>query len=256
MIADLIESTDIRLITKNVMSVYSTNKEYTDSFIRYLKTHNYLVNNVPHIANDLIGYNKKTYNIYENIYRFAKRHTDINLNKFIEYLNFLDLGHILLMHFYQLDNDTLSLIESLLQLSTYKPIVIIDYIDNLKYKDKIYSLLFHIGLDDRLIIVPFTNIQDAVNNSTWQCYVKSPTQVKTLPRFSNEFLNHEFNTHTHYYTGNLPVIYHNPSYIYSIQSYKYTLYEIFLIFLFAIKLYIIKFNNWRLSYSNLISYEK
>ena len=256
MIADLIGNTGIRLITKNVMSVYSTNKEYTGSFIRYLKTHDYLVNDVPHTANDLISYNKKTYNIYENIFRFAKRHDDINLNKFIEYLNFLDLGHIILLHFYQLDNDMLSLIESLLQLSTYKPIVIIDYVDNLKYKDKIYSLLFHIGLENRLIIVPFTNIQDAVNCSTWQCYVKSPVQIKMLPRFSNEFLNHEFNTHIHYYTGKSPVIYHNPQHIYNIKSYRYTLYEIFLIFLFAIKLYIIKFNNWRLSYSNLISYEK
>ena len=250
MIADLIGNTGIRLITKNVMSVYSTNKEYTDSFIRYLKTHNYLVNGEPHTSNELIGYNKKTYNIYENIYMFAKRHDDINLNKFIEYLNFLDLGHTLIMHFYQLDNDTLSLIESLLQLSTYKPIIIIDYVDSLKYKDKIYSLLFHIGLENRLIIVPFTNIQDAVNCSTWQCYVKSPTQVKTLPRFSNDFLNHEFNTHLKYYTGIRPSVYHNEIMKYTLNSYRYSYYEVFLIILFAIKFIIIKFNNWRLSYLN------
>ena len=38
MIADLIDDKlDIRLISQNVMAVYSTNNEYKDSFIRKLK---------------------------------------------------------------------------------------------------------------------------------------------------------------------------------------------------------------------------
>jgi hypothetical protein len=46
MIADLLDDNfHIRLITRNVMTVYSTNKEYTDKFITKLKNSTYIINN-------------------------------------------------------------------------------------------------------------------------------------------------------------------------------------------------------------------
>lgn len=250
MIADLInEHNDVRLITKNVMSVYSTNKEYTDNFIRKLKHSSYKVNNKTISSDEIICYVKKTYNIYENIYRFVERHQDINTDKFIEYLNYFNKYHLLWMHFYQLSKNDLSLIEILLQLSSNKQIIIIDYIDSYEYKDHLYSLLFNVGLDDKLVIVPFTNIIDAVNNSTCQCYVKSDNAVKVMSRFPNEFINYEFDTHIEYYTGKFPQLYCKSNSTTFPCSYKYSIYELLLIFLFSIKFALIKFNNWRLSYN-------
>lgn len=248
MIADIVDDTiDVRLITRNVMAVYSTNNEYTDSFIRKLKHSNYIVNKKKVSSDSFISYIKKTYNIYENIFRFVKRHKDINYSKFVEYLDFLDLSHLLWTHFYQLSSSNLSLVEIIIQLSTNKEVVIIDYIDNLECRKKLYTLLFHVGLEDRLIIVPFRNIDEACNNSTCQCYVKSLSSVKIQSKFPNEYIEKEFNITHNYYTGTRPVIYTKSDTAALVKpvSYKYTLYEILLIMLYSIKMLYIQFNNWR-----------
>lgn len=251
MIADLIDDTlDIRLITRNVMSVYSTNDEYTDSFIRKLKHSSYIVNHEVVSSDTIISYVKKTYNIYENIFRFVKRHKDIDENKFIEYLAYFDKTHILWAHFFELDADTLNLVEVAIQLSTLKPIVIIDDISSKKYSNKIYSLLFHVGLEDRLIIYrsPYSNVKESLNNSTCQCYVKSPLHVKIESKFPNEFLNKEFNTDIVYYNRVRPKLYSPKSSIVKLESYTYSWYEIVFIILFSIKMLFIAFNNWRHSH--------
>lgn len=249
MIADLIDDKlDIRLITRNVMSVYSTNNEYTDSFIRKLKHSSYILNNTDKVSsNSIISYIVKDYNIYENIFRFVKRHKQFNYNKFVEYLSFIKMSHLLWIHFYQLDPDKLKLVELVLQLSTNKKMVITDYIDELDCRDKLYTLLFHVGLEDRLIIVPFKNIDEAVNNSTCQCYIKSLDSVKIQSRFPNEFIEKEFNVSHDYYTGLRPKVYEKNLALARIRpiSYKYTFYEILLILLFSIRMMLIKFNNWR-----------
>lgn len=246
MIADLIESTDIRLITKNVMAVFSTNKEYTDYFVRRLKTHNYLVDGNPYPASAIISYVKKTYNIYENLFRFVERNSEFNSDKFIEYLNYFNLGKLLWLHFYQLSKEDLSLVEILLQLSTEKHFVITDYVDSSKYRLKLYSLFLHVALDDRLIIIPFKNIDDAVNYTTCQCYVKCESAVKIMTRFPNEFLNYEFHNSRLYYKPILPHVYENNRIIVAPSSYKYSLYELFLILLFSIKMFFTYLYNWRM----------
>lgn len=248
MIADIIDNKlHIRLITRNIMSVYSTDSEYVGKFIRKLKHSKYIVNNDKTVnSDDIISYVKRTYNTHENIYRFVRRHSDIDTNKFIEYLNFIDLHHLLWLHFYQLSEQNLSIIEILLQLSTNKPIVIVDYIDGLKHKDKLYTLLFHVGLENRLIIVPFNDIDEAVNNSTCQCYIKSEDSVTVCSKFPNEYIEKEFNTSPHvYYTGLKPLLYRRSSYIIKPTSYTYTITEIVLIILFSLKMLLITFNNWR-----------
>ena len=72
MIADLIEynkhRSEIRLITKNVMSVYSIKQAYTDNLIHKLKHADYLVDNKIIKSSDIISYNDKKYNMYENVY--------------------------------------------------------------------------------------------------------------------------------------------------------------------------------------------
>ena len=248
MIADIIDNKlHVRLITRNVMSVYSTDNEYVSKFIRKLKHSKYIVNNDKMVnSDDIISYVKRTYNTQENIYRFIRHHSDIDANKFIEYLNFIDLHHLLWLHFYQLNKQNLSIVEILLQLSTNKPIVIIDYIDDLKCRDKLYTLLFHVGLENRLIIVPFSNVDEAVNNSTCQCYIKSEDNITICSKFPNEYIEKEFSTFPHiYYTGLKPLLYKRSSYIIKPASYKYTFTEIFLILLFSIKMLLIRFNNWR-----------
>lgn len=246
MIADLIsDSLSIRLITKNIISVFSTNFNNTDSLIHLLKHSKYKTYNKIVESEEIISYLKKDYNIYENVFRFVSRQHNLDLNKFKEYLNYFNLSHCLLLHFYELSMIQLRIIENLIVLSSNKPIIIINYIDDIKYKDKFYILLFKIALDDKCIIVPFRNIVDATNNSTSQCYVKSMTQVKILPRFSNEFLNHEFNTHIKYYTGIKHNVYHCDPIKFSINNYKYSFIEIILILLFTIYLTTVKFYNWR-----------
>lgn len=248
MIADLIDdSLHIRLITRNVMSVYSTNKEYTDSFIRKLKHSNYIIKHKTTSSNVFISYIKNNYNIYENIFRFINSNKYINSNKFIEYLGYLDLTHLLWLHFYQLHKEEISIVEILMQLSSDSPVIILDYIDGLECKHKLYSLLFHVGLEDRLIIVPFNNIYDAVNNSTCQCYIKHPMAIKIQSEFSNSFIMSEFNTSLEYYSNVRPNIYRSNNFIITPNSYHYTFYELLLILIFNIKLFFISFYNWRSS---------
>ena len=246
MIADLIDDQlDIRLITRNVMSVYSTDKEYTDAFIRKLKHSNYEVNDKLVRSDSIISYIKKDYNLYKNVFRFVKSNRHIDADKFAEYLNYFDAHHLLWLHFNQLNEDDLRLVEILMQLSSDKPFVITDYIDNSKYKEKLYPLLFHVGLEDRMIIIPHEDINSAVNNSTCQCYVKFPDTAKIQSKFSDQFINEEFKTSTHYYTGHRPPVYVKDLNIIKHASYRYTLYELILIFLFSIKMLYISFYNWR-----------
>ena len=245
MIADLVDDKlKIRFITRNVMSVYSTNSEYTDAFIRKIKHSEYIINKQTHQSDSFISYTKKDYNIYKNILRYVKKCRYINTDKFIEYLNYFNLNHLLWMHFYQLSRDDRQLVDILMLLSSNMPVIITDYIDDLKYRYKLYSLLFHVGLDDRLIIVPFKNITDAVNNSTCQCYVKNPCTVKIQSDFSNSFINTEFNTSLEYYNGLRPKIYKQCNSA-IVPTYKYSWCELLLIFLFSIKMIYISLYNWR-----------
>lgn len=226
------------------MSVYSTNSEYTDAFIRKLKHSKYIINKQIQQSDSFISYIKKDYNIYKNILRYVKKCKYINTDKFIEYLNYFGLNHLLWMHFYQLSRDDKSLVDILMLLASDMPVIIIDYIDELKYRQKLYSLLFHVGLDDRLIIVPFRNIADAVNNSTCQCYVKNQCAVKIQSNFSNNFINTEFNTSLEYYNGLRPKIYKQCNSA-IVPTYRYSWCELLLIFLFNIKMIYISLYNWR-----------
>ena len=245
MIADLVDDKlKIRFITRNVMSVYSTNSEYTDAFIRKLKHSEYIINKQTQQSDSFISYTKKDYNIYKNILRYVKKCRHINTDKFIEYLNYFNLNHLLWMHFYQLSRDDRQLVDTLMLLSSNMQVIITDYIDDLKYRYKLYSLLFHVGLDDRLIIVPFKNITDAVNNSTCQCYVKNPCTVKIQSDFSNNFINTEFNTSLEYYNGLRPKIYKQCNSA-IVPTYKYSWCELLLIFLFSIKMIYISLYNLR-----------
>lgn len=250
MIVDLISSNlNVRLISKNVISVFSTNSDFTDNFILKLKHSKYNVNGLVRSSDDIICYIKKTYNIYENILLHVQKSSHINSNKFIEYMNYIGIHHLLWLNFHSLEKDDLSAVEILMQLSSDKPIIVIDYIDDNKYKEKLYSLLFYVALLNKVILLPFRNIFDAVNFSTCQCYVKDDNSVKLMSRFPNVFLNEEFHTDSHYYKSTRPSVYVKPSSLYYPNSYKYSLYELFLILMFSVKLMIIKFNNWRLSYN-------
>lgn len=247
MIADLVnDKLKIRLITRNVMSVYSANKEYTDNFIRILKHSDYIVNKNKVSSTNIISYIIKNYNQYENIFRYIKSHNNINLTKFSEYLNFFNLNHLLWLHFYQLTDIQLKLVELLIQLSSDYKIIITDYIDQLaEYTPKLYTLLFHVGLEDKLIIVPFNKVEEAVNNSTCQCYVKSNNVAKIQAAFSSEFINSEFNTDKEYYKDSRPIVYKKDSNYIIPKSYTYCFYELLLILIFSIKMLYITFYNWR-----------
>ena len=245
MIADLADDKlRIRLITKNVMSVYSTDSEYTDFFIRKLKHSNYIVDGKTVSSSDIISYIKKDYNVYENIGRYISRHKEYRYSKFVEYISYFNICRSLWMNFSQLDDYTLSLVEIAMQLSSSKPIIIIGYIDDKECRKKMYSLLFSVGLEDRLIIIPFKDIDEAVNNSTCQCYVKSENAAKILPMFSNEFINHEFKTDHVYYNGMRPLVYVNNEVQMQPTKYQYSLYELFMIFIYNIKYTLILLYNW------------
>lgn len=249
MIADLLDDNfHIRLITRNVMTVYSTNKEYTDKFITKLKNSTYIINNDEKLSSDkFISYLKKDYNLYKNIYCYILSNKNLSIDRFEEFLNFFDLNHLLWLHFNDLSSDELSLVEILMQLSTNKRYIILDYIENNKYESKLISLLFHVGLEDKLIIIPYTNVFKAINNSTCQCYVKSYTGAKIESRFSEAYLNNEFNTDICRYTGIRPLIYIKQPNIQTISSYTYSLHELLLIFIYSIKILLAKFYNWRYS---------
>lgn len=248
MIASILnKNMDVRLITHNVMAVYSTNKEYLESFIRKLKHSDYEVDDIVVHSKDIISYVVRDYNIHENIYLFVKQNKDIRENKFIEYLNFLGLSHLLWLHFFQLSKEYRTIVEIVAQLASNKPIVILDYIDDLSLKEKLYTLSFHVGLEDRLIMIPFKDTHEAVNNSTCQCYVKSPNQIKILPKFSSAFLNAEFNTSFVYYDSPLPSIYLKSNEMIIVPTnYKYSFIELLMIFIYSIRMMLINFYNWRM----------
>ena len=245
MIADLIDSKyNLRFITRNVMSVYSTNSEYTDYIIRKLKHSNYTVNHKTVSSDDIIAYTRRSYNPYEIVYKYALRNKDIDVSKLIRYLSFVDLDYLLWCKFIHIDSSTKSLLESIFLLATNKQIVIIDYIDDFPFREKLYTLAFHVGLEDRLIIIPFRNIKDAVNNSTCQCYVKNTSAVKIQSDFSNSFLNSEFGTSLEYYNRKRPAIYRNNRALLVPTSIKYSFYDLWLIFLFNVKYFIISLYLW------------
>lgn len=252
MIADLIEynkhRSEIRLITKNVMSVYSIKQIYTDNLIHKLKHADYLVDNRIRKSSDIISYNDKKYNMYENVYRHIISDANYSLSRFAEYLNYFNLNHILWLHFYQIPSDDLHLVEILMTLSSNKPIIILDYIDKLSYKNKLYSLLFHIGLLDKLIIVPYTDIQDAISNSTCQTYAESNDDYKTLSRFPNEFIKQKFSTRCNYYRTERPSVYIPKLDTIYPASYRYTLVQLLKIYLYPIKYIIMLCFNWLQSY--------
>lgn len=248
MIADLIDDKlNIRLITRNVMAVYSSDSNYTDEFLLKLKHSNYSVNDSILESSSIISYIKKTYNQCKNIFRFVKFNKHIDENKFIEYVNYFDIQYILWLHFYQLDNDTLSIVELLMQLASDKPIIITSYIEE-KYYTKIFSLLFHVGLEDRLIIIPFSDIKVAANNSTCQCYVKDIDRISIQSRFPEAFIQEELHISDQLYDGTRPYLYQKSEVIIKPDSYKYSISEYFLIILFSIMMLFIRFNNWRYTY--------
>lgn len=245
MIYDLIDSKlDVRLITRNVMSVYSTDKEYTDSFIRKLKHSDYVHNKSIVSSDKIIAYTRRFYNPYEFVYTYAKSSLDIDFAKLSSYLSFIGVDYLLWMKFYQIDYDAKRLLENLLLLASHKPIVILDYIDSYKFKNKLYTLAFHVGLEDRLIIIPFTNICDAVNNSTCQCYVKNDNAIKVQAEFSNSFLNTEFATSIEYYNRQRPAMYNNQSHALVPVKMNHSLYDILLLICYRIKLFFIYFYIW------------
>lgn len=245
MIADLVDDNlNIRLITRNVMAVYSTDQTYVDNFLLKLKHSSYIVNNTVTRSDSIISYVKNDYNKFRNVYRFVKSKKDLDVAKFIEYISFFNLQHLLWLHFYDIDCDTISLVELIMQLSSDKPIIITSYIDS-KYYDRIFSLLFHVGLEDRLIIVPIKDVKTAANNSTCQCYIKDADKVSIHSRFPEAFIKEEFGIDDFIYTGLRPSIYHKNDIILSPVSYRYSFYEYLLIILFSIKMMFIHFTNWR-----------
>lgn len=246
MIADVINgATNIRFITKNVMSVYSVNRQYTDAFLLNLFCSEYLVDGRQFSVDELICRPLRGYNKYENIYRYVSRHYSRMTNTFVEYMSYLKLTHLLWLHFYQLKIEHLRVVELLIQLISDKPIIVLDYIEDHPLYNDLCSIISSVGLNDKLIIIPFTNVRLAVNCSTCQCYVKSPTAVKIESRFPEEFLRLEFNSKDSYYCRHRINKYCKPEFALAPVSYKYSMLEYLLIVLFRIKLMYIIFNNWR-----------
>lgn len=246
MIADLVNSKyKLRLITMNVMSVFSKSNHALIDFIQTLKHSQYIINDKVVDADLIISYPLKFYNIYRNVYDFITTHTEYNIATISKYLSNFKLSHILWLNFNQLSQDELQVLMLIMQLSTSKKIIITDFIDQNKFKHQLYSLLYACGLQNKIIIIPFTNINDAINNSTCQCYVQSISNVKVLPKFSDKYLQHELNTSDVKYTLQKPLIYNdNHSFIKPI-NYHYSFYNLLLIFIYRLKMLLTLFINWR-----------
>lgn len=244
MLADLIDTDyNIRLITRNVMSVFSSNPSYISHLLYKIKHSKYTVDNELLVkSEDIVAYISRDYNIKENVFLYVKKRFDVN--KFSEYLNFFDKNHLLWLHFYELSAYDRLLVEILITLLKNKKITVLDYFDDAPFAKDLVSLLFKIGLDDRLIIYPCTSISFGLNNSTCQCYVRDKKSAKVQSRFSEEYLAEELQTSDVRYDSNRPLVYRkNDDYLVPI-SYKYSLYELLLIFLFGIKMLCIKVFNW------------
>ena len=244
MIFDLIDDNiELRLITRNVMSVFSISRENTDRVLRKIKHGTYSC--CGERENSLVAYSKKDYNLYSNIFEYVSNKLKYNVESFAEYLNYFNLNHLLWLRFADISGDESLLIETLLQILSDKPIVVLDYIEKSPYRELLCSLIYHEGLKDRIIIVPYTDIAAAVNNSTCQCYVRGLNDIKVQSKFSNAYLNTEFNTDIEYYTGKVPLLYTGSSgYIFP-SSYVYQLNDLFLIFIYRLYYMWILFFNWR-----------
>lgn len=248
MFVDLLDQNyKLRLITKNVLSVFSTNDNVASDFLTTLSNAKFKVNNKDIVTSDkLISNINYNYNKYENIFNYITKQTDIDKNKVIEYISYFKINHILWLSFDQINQCELQLLNMVLQLASFKRIIITDYFDDNPYKYKVYSLLFKVGLEDRLIIIPFRNLNDATSNSTCQCYVKEPNNVRIQTKFSVEYLNYEFKSSVNYYNNiQLPHIYTNHELRLRPTKYKYNLYQLLLILLYNIRLMLYSFFNWR-----------
>lgn len=248
MFADLLDQNyKIRLITNNVLAVFSTNDIPVLDFLNVILDSKFKINNNNIVNSESVisTYNTK-YNKYENIFRYIVKQNKINKTKVIEYISFFNINYILWLSFDQINKFELQILNVILQLSTNKPIIITDYFDDNPFKYKLYSLLFNIGLEDRLVIVPFRNISDAVSNSTCQCYVKEINDARIQTKFPVEYLNYEFKSNLNYYKiSNTPCIYTNNELQLCPTNYKYTLYQLALIILYNIKLMLFTIFNWR-----------
>lgn len=233
---------DVRLITRNVMSVFSSNEDYVSHFAYKIKHTEYLVKDKCIKADSIVSFINRDYNINSNIFRYVKKR--FNIKKFTEYLNYFGKNHLLWLHFSDLEKEDKLLVEILIALLKNKPITVLDYFDDTSYASDMISLLFKIGLEDRLIIYPCRNVSFGISNSTCQCYVKSFDSAKIKPRFSEEYLSEELQISDVRYDSNRPIVYRkNDGHLIPI-SYKYSLYELLLIFLFSIKMLCIKVFNW------------
>lgn len=244
MIADLIDTDyDVRLITRNVMSVFSSDDNFVSHLSYKVKHAKYLVNNDKVVkAESIVAFIKRDYNIKANIYRYVKKR--LNVQKFTEYLNFFDKNHLLWLHFSDLDSYDRLLVEILITLLQDKKIIFLDYFDDAPFAKDLISLLFDVGLEDKLIIYPCRDISFGISNSTCQCYVKSYSSAKIQSRFFEEYLTEELDTPDIRYEASRPAVYmKNDHYIVPI-SYNYSLYELLMIFLFSIRLLFIKAFNW------------
>ena len=249
MIADLInDKYNIRLITTNVMSIFSSSNNTLNEFISALKSSTYSVNDSIKSADSLVCYKLSEINKFESVSSIiAKLASD--KNKAIEYISYLNLNYILWMKWYQLSSIDLLAITTILKLVSRKDIIILDTIDTHPLKDKLYSLSFQVGLSDKLVIIPFTSIIEAVNHSTCQCYIKPNVGSKILTRFSNEFLNQEFSTSINYYYSDQPKKYIKEESCLAPASQRYSIYDLLLIYLYSIKLLFIKFTSyWRINH--------
>lgn len=245
MIADLINSDySVRLITRNVMAVLSSDSGYTDHFAYNIKHETrYIINNDTETdSENVVAFITRDYNSRENIFRYVTKRFDVD--KFSEYLNFFNKNHLLWLHFSDLSSSDRLLVEILIALLHNKKIIFLDYFDDAPFANDMISLLFKIGLDDRLIIYPCKDISFGINNSTCQCYVKNRAQAKIQSRFSEDYLEKELNLSSIRYDSSRPLVYHKHMYDIVPSSYKYSIYELVLIFIFNIRLLCIKAFNW------------
>lgn len=246
MIADLINDTyKVRLITKNVMSVFSSSKSDLDEFLTLLHSSNYIVNGLVKSADNILCYKLPNINKFECVYHILEKHTS-NLSKSIEYISYLGLNHILWIKWHHLSDSDLLAVSTVIRLMSERKIILIDCIESHQLRDKLYSIAYNIGIADKLVIIPYTSVFEAVNNSTCQCYFKHDFGAKIISKFSNEFLNKEFNTSVNYYHTSKPKVYCNTSAVLAPTSYKYSAYDLILIYLYSIKiLFLNLITHWR-----------
>lgn len=244
MIADLIDSDySIRLITRNVMAVFSSDCDYIDHFVHNIKHSRYILNNNDSVESEsIVSYITRDYNIQENIFRYVKKRFDID--KFSEYLTFFDKNHLLWLHFSELSRYDRLLVEIIIALLSDKRIICLDYFDDAPFAKDMITLLFRVGLENKLIIYPCRDVLFGLNNSTCQCYIRDKISAKIQSRFSEEYLSQELHSLNVRYSSDRPLVYRRSTdYIFPL-SYRYSLSEVLLIFLFSIKLFYAKVFNW------------